>query len=297
MKITLSTNDLRRLSMVSSGRGVAALVFEWLAIAAAIVLCESAGRPVLLMALTTVWIGARLHALGVLMHEATHHRLVEARWLNEALGEVFCGWPLFVSLESYRQNHLAHHQNVNSALDPDWVRKQKPDWIFPKTRLQLAWLLMRDALGLNLFDHLRGVSEMSKRSDKWSLRSRARWLVYLSVVTFGIASGAWPLLLLYWLLPTLTWLQLVLRIRSIAEHFGLNGSLQDATRTTYASFFEGLFLAPHNVGYHLDHHLFPSVPGRHLAELHQLLLRDESFRDQAHISSSYWAVLRECTAN
>ena len=189
MKITLSTNDLRRLSMVSSGRGVAALVFEWLAIAAAIVLCESAGRPVLLMALTTVWIGARLHALGVLMHEATHHRLVEARWLNEALGEVFCGWPLFVSLESYRQNHLAHHQNVNSALDPDWVRKQKPDWIFPKTRLQLAWLLMRDALGLNLFDHLRGACVSLGRHLRNRFRGLAPAALVLASANLDLASA------------------------------------------------------------------------------------------------------------
>lgn len=81
---------------------------------------------------------------------------------------------------------------------------------------------------------------------------------------------------------------------AIAEHFGIPEQALQSTRATYASFIERLFLSPHNVGYHLDHHLFPSVPAHRLPELHEDLLEIAEFRQSAHRSSSYFHVLKEC---
>jgi hypothetical protein len=60
---------------------------------------------------------------------------------------------------------------------------------------------------------------------------------------------------------TLTWLKMILRIRSIAEHYSVkNDHVLNRTRTTLPSLFEKMFIAPKNINYHLEHHLYPSVP-------------------------------------
>ena len=65
---------------------------------------------------------------------------------------------------------------------------------------------------------------------------------------------AYPLL---WLVPLLTWMMVITRIRNIAEHAVVpdaNDPLRN-TRTTKASLLERAFIAPYFVNYHLEHHL------------------------------------------
>src|SRR5258708_14877782 len=100
---------------------------------------------------------------------------------------------------------------------------------------------------------------------------------------------------LYWVIPLFTWLVMIMRVRSIAEHSALgDGDAAYAqTRTTRAAWLERIFLAPKNVNYHLEHHFFPSVPFHRLPKLHALLLTKPGFSAGAHMTGSYWAVLRE----
>src|SRR3546814_3467637 len=76
------------------------------------------------------------------------------------------------------------------------------------------------------------------------------------------SAGYWWLYPVLWLLPMLTWYQLVSRIRNIAEHAVVpdnDDSLRN-TRTTHAGPVLRLVLAPYWVNYHLEHHLLLSVP-------------------------------------
>ena len=45
-----------------------------------------------------------------------------------------------------------------------------------------------------------------------------------------------------------------------------------------------------NINYHLEHHLFPSVPGRNLGRLHRVLMEDPEYRSSAHITHSYFGL-------
>ena len=49
----------------------------------------------------------------------------------------------------------------------------------------------------------------------------------------------------------------------MAEHFGISNrdgdSVTDAA-TVVPTVFDRIFLVPKNVGYHIEHHLYPSVP-------------------------------------
>ena len=62
----------------------------------------------------------------------------------------------------------------------------------------------------------------------------------------------------------------------------------NSTRTILASPIERFLVAPCGINYHLEHHMFPSVPGYRLHKLHALLMEDPQFRDRAHITHGYW---------
>ena len=86
---------------------------------------------------------------------------------------------------------------------------------------------------------------------------------------------------------------LVTRIRSIAEH-ALTPDPDEPlgnTRTTVASWWERLLIAPNRVNYHLEHHLLMTVPHYNLPRMHRLL-RARGVLGVACIERGYWKVLR-----
>ena len=100
----LDAGTLRRLSQIDPWRSTWAIVWEWGAIFGAIALCPFIQHPVL-YGIAIMWIGARQHALGVLMHEASHRRLYRTRWLNDGIGELLLAWPIFMSMRGYAALH------------------------------------------------------------------------------------------------------------------------------------------------------------------------------------------------
>jgi fatty acid desaturase len=289
------------LSKIDPLRSVAAITWEWAAIVASIVLYDSILHP-LFYPLLVMWIGARQHALAVLVHEGTHYLLFRNRRLNAVVSELLLAWPLFITTRAYRGSHFAHHRHVNTEKDPDLMRKQNSEWEFPKTWRALAILLLKDAVGLNTYQQLLEAADLSDPKEQQSRRFEPYgWarVLYYAVVLAGVTYfRVWPLFLLFWIVPLLTWLKMILRIRSIAEHFGIeNDHVYTRSRTTLPSRFERLFVAPRNINFHLDHHLYPSVPFFRLPRLHMLLMADPAFEGKAHVTSTYWGVLRECVSN
>ena len=64
------------------------------------------------------------------------------------------------------------------------------------------------------------------------------------------------------------------------------------TRTTIPTWLESIFILPCNVGYHLEHHWYPSVP--FYPELHRALMERHGFREHAVVRRSVLASLGEC---
>jgi fatty acid desaturase len=110
-------------------------------------------------------------------------------------------------------------------------------------------------------------------------------------------AGVWWAYPLLWLVPLLTWMMVITRIRNIAEHAVVpdsNDPLRN-TRTTEASLFERMFIAPYFVNYHLEHHLLFYVPCYNLPKLHCILMQGPHSA-RMEVQRGYLSVLRLATA-
>jgi fatty acid desaturase len=294
--IKLTKDELRDLSELSPLRSTFHILAEWTLILTAVYLCR---RHFSLIAylLTIAFIGARQHALLILMHDGVHYRLFRGRQLNDWTSEIVLAWPNLISARAYRKNHFAHHRHLNTAQDPDWARRQgDPTWVFPTHWSTLALLMLRDASGLGAIYYLRlALMLLSKDTGVSRGFLAARYGFYVAVVAVLAWFGAIHLLLMYWFVPLFTWMTVIFRIRSIAEHSAIEGraNAYAQTRSTRASLLEHVFVAPKNVNYHIEHHFYPSVPFYRLPELHRVLMSRSDFKDGVHITRSYLGVLRE----
>lgn len=241
-----------------------------------------------------ILIGARQHALFVLVHEATHMHLSSNKRWNDGISNTFCAFPLFFDTEVYRRNHLAHHRHLNGPEDPDWMRKKgRWGWSFPIRARDLA-------LGVPFFIAVLGPLELipifwgfSGFGDKKRWKSEPLFLIgklaYFSAIAAGLYwAGLGQAYLLYWIVPMFFVLPFVARLRNFSEHFALNFSDDhNSTRETTPSWIEGFLLTPHNVNLHLTHHKYPYIPFYNLPEAHARLKASGEY-DGAHINTSYF---------
>lgn len=307
-KAYLTTEEIRRFSARSDLWGAWLVLHCWGVIAAALALFAWAPNP-LTFVLAVMVIGSRQLGCAILMHEAAHRALFKNGRLNEFAGEWLVGWPVLADMFEYRKYHLIHHQYTQTDKDPD-LNLSKP---FPTTKASLRRKIVRDITGqtgLKLraaqiaaafrfageTDDVPQASQTFAQSFQGTVLGKA---LIANLVLFAIlwAVGAWWWWFAFWALPLLTWYQLVLRVRNIAEHGAVEFSDNPLrnVRTTYAGPVLRLFLAPYYVNYHLEHHLVMHMPCFSLPKLHQLMI-EKGYGDKMEVGRSYWDVLRTATS-
>ncbi len=301
--VQLAVDRLRILSRIDRTRALSALLGDWLVIAAAI------GFALYLdwlpaTALAVIVIGGRQHALTVVTHDAVHFRFLADRGLNDWVAELLAAWPVFLSVRVFRIVHAPHHRFLAEPGDGNrraWRThaadgELRPEWTYPKSRLGLAATILRRAALLTgalwivrgliaPFVVRRPASELIARAAFYGLSA---WAIH--------ALGAWVEFLTLWVLPYCTWHMVAQYTRLICEHSG-RISLQpgfELTRSTSPGPLGRFFILPHNIGYHLEHHWYPSVPWYNLPKLRVALRDDPSFVSGANIQHSLIASLRQC---
>lgn len=299
---------VRSLSKVNGYRTTAYLVLQWTIMMATFVVAARVHHPIGYVVAAIV-IASRMQALGVLLHDATHFLLYKNRAINDIVSDLFVAFPLGLSTTLYRKTHFRHHRYTNTEEDQDLAAMQEEEewYTWPKTKWGLWKTILRSTFGLNF---LKGWV-LYKHWAPWnnftspSFPRRCRILYIGSMVTvysfFAFAlkmnTVATVCLMSVYTLAGITILNLANRLRATAEHLGTPGDHElNQTRTVVPNWIERFFIAPYGVSYHLEHHLFPSVPGCRLPKLHRTLMQDDEFRRKAHITKGYTGVVRELMA-
>jgi fatty acid desaturase len=284
-RVGLSPEAVRRLSELSPLRATLSLVEAWGTIALLAAVAHRYPHPAVIAA-AALGIAARQHALAILTHQAAHYRMVETRWLNDLIGRL-CGYPLSTSMLTYRIIHRIHHNHLYSPIDPDLALIAG----YPRGRWYLMKKLLKDLFGLTTLKNYRyffGQPQAPRDAppakgpcDDTSpaLRAAARRdrqgvvIFQVLVIALMIATGHLREYLMLWVLPLVTVLQVLLRLRAVAEHgaVGDTSTPLHAARTTLAPFWVRWLLFPYEMNYHIEHHLYPSVPHYRLAECHREL--------------------------
>jgi fatty acid desaturase len=248
-----------------------------------------------------VVVGTRQLGFFILMHDAAHALLHADRKVNDFVGIWLCS----PSIRQYRPYHLQHHRYVQQAEDPDLVLSAP----FPVTRASFGRKVVRDLTGQTFvrqtFGHV--ARRLKARAPHESIvgllvqeLATDRHLLIGNAIGFALfaVAGWWWLWLVLWLLPMMTWLQLVYRVRNIAEHALIGVDQADPwrqARTTEATLVERMLVAPYWVNYHCEHHLFTSIPCWNLPRAHALLARRGTLAAM-EVQAGYLTVLRLATS-
>ncbi len=283
------------LSQVTLWQGVKPLIFDWSCIALTITAAVKISTW-WAYALSLIVVASRQHALLVIVHEASHYRLSKTKWLNNLISNTFAAYPIFFCTDGYRANHMKHHRYLNSSQDPDWVRKTPlKEWQFPQKRSELMGSFLKIAATgwlkiILLFYALSGIGSKATYTQKES------FVVLIQKMAFYCVAGLllfkfdlWKVALLYWVVPFLLVFPMIERGRSIAEHFALPYRDEHSqSRNVICGPIEAFVFGPHNVRYHLTHHLYPSVPQYNLPKLHKLMLKNREYQEIAHENDAYF---------
>jgi fatty acid desaturase len=286
----LSKAEIRDLSRIDSVKFSAAALLEFGLIAAAVLISETWWNP-LTYALAVLVIGSRINGLGGLMHDAAHYRAYANRAVNDFVGEIVA-LPTSTSMAGYRNSHFTHHRELNGEKDPDWTRNVGlEEFEFPAPPRVVLKHIVQYLSGFKIKTALGGFHKNKETRDIPAAVNRARLFFFASLLMASIVFG-------FWIVPLVTVFLAIRYIRNVAEHYAVeHESVLNESRTVIAPFWELWLIAPWGLNYHLEHHLFPSVPCFRLAELHRLLMTRDPYPQVAHITHGYFSgLLRDCAS-
>ncbi len=227
-----------------------------------------------------VLIATRINALGVVIHEGSHGFLARSRRLNDRLCNLGAAWWTINSVEEYRPTHRLHHRYLGEERDPD-----RPSYLLPDGRGAIAILILKDLLAVTavkralvLFSGSRdeegAETARSTRKQIWLGKGAVQLVVLGQFVLF---QGLWRGVIWYavfWLVPILCAYPLILRLKTITEHFDRRFWDGDTelwvARTSFAGRIQNHLIGA-RMEYHFEHHVLPNIPYRGLADLHRRL--------------------------
>lgn len=270
VRLPVPPSTLRRLLVPNGARSLVTLAVLLGATLGLGALARSLPFPAAFLVLIVA--GFFANGLVQLGHEAWHRNLFATAWANDLFGHVFALLS-FVPYRSARHAHLLHHRHNRTERDPDAYNVGAPGM---RVRFQFYLVVV---LGLVLaplhFGILYPAVFMRGRDLRLHLVEMAgmvaAWLALLHwlVLPFGLGHA----LLVGWFLPyafATPWNGL----KSIADHHENRWKGDRFHTATSVRTHPLVTLAWSGLNHHLDHHLYPRVPGPALPTLHALIRGD-----------------------
>lgn len=205
-----------------------------------------------------------MNAMFLLIHEGVHDILFPQKWLND-LAATLMAIAGFVSFSAYRSMHLRHHEHLGDENDPD-------DYHNYTNNPKLIWLLHYNRLLWATILYLIFVPSLAWRYGNTKERIKVVSEYLLLIVTYISIWQFVPLQIFFttWIVPFIL-TNFTINIRGLTQH-----GITDATDPFLASrsieshpIIQFLLV---NENFHLEHHLFPSIPSYNLPKLHKLIL-------------------------
>jgi len=218
------------------------------------------GSPWWLVLAAGMTVGALAdHALWVIIHEYTHNLVFRSPKAN-TLGGMLANFPIVVPGGSvfFQRYHMKHHAHLGVYdHDADVPNRWEAKLVGNSTWRKAVWLLLFPAVQLTRPPRLK------------ELRPIDRWVVINFIVQMAFNLAVWfligPAALGY--LVASFWFSIggaPLGARWIQEHYALFPGQE--TNDYYGS----LNRVQLNIGYHNEHHDFPSVPWNRLPEVKKI---------------------------
>ncbi len=263
--------ELKRPSQPSDLIGAARILLHLslLVMAGSLVLLSP---PILLLPAMVV-LGLVQVALFAPVHETMHLTAFASRWANRIVGWLAAA-PSLLNWHYYAAFHLAHHRHAQDpAKDPELTPPAPTslrDYILRVSAVNY-WRARFKAIG----DAWRGdmaAYPYIAAKDRAAVIASIRWMTVFVAAT-AIGSGAafgWHVPVVLWIGPQLL-AQPFLRLYLLTEHTGCSEDANGLTNTRTTLTNPVVRFLMWNMGFHAEHHLFPSIPFHRLAETHALI--------------------------
>lgn len=196
-------------------------------------------------------------------HDGVHSLIFKNKFWNDLVSRLFCLAPVFVSLQSYREKHLLHHELLGTFVDPD---KRLYDF-YPVSKGDFFIKLMKHFFTLRMtrdfLVYFTPWFDMTRRN--FYRREKIQDLIQTTVVALGFSwifisvFGAWIFLGL-WVLPLLLLMPYYYFVSAL-QHGGVyEREEHESSRNIHGPLYLMEFLLPCATNYHGAHHLYPQVP-------------------------------------
>ncbi|OLP18120.1 fatty acid desaturase [Leptolyngbya sp. 'hensonii'] len=258
--------------------------------------------------------GTLFWALFVVGHDCGHGSFSRYRWLNNLIGHLSHA-PILVPYHGWRISHRTHHANTgNIDTDESWYpvtesQYNQMPWYEKLARFHLILV----AYPLYLFrrspgkqgSHFMPESPLFRPHEKWDVITSTICCALMLAVLAGVGLHyGLGFLLNYYVMPYVVfvvWLDLVTFLHHTdvevpwyrgEDWYFLKGALSTVDRT-YG------FIDPihHNIGTHVAHHIFITIPHYHLLEATAAIkpvLGEYYLESKEPIWKALWQGYRNC---
>lgn len=244
-----------------------------------IVSCYFIGKlPYLWVVVISYCLGGIInHSLTLAIHDISHNVVFGNKYptANRLFG-IWANLPIGVPMSiSFKKYHVEHHRyqgtdGYDTDLATEWEGR-----FFHSTATKILWLFLQP-----LFYAFRPFCVRPKPLLKLELLNIVVQVVFdiLIVYFFGFKS------LLYLIVGTL----LCMGLHPMSAHFIAEHYMFDRGYETYSYYGPWNYIT-FNVGYHMEHHDFPYIPGSRLPEVKRIAAE---FYDNLPAHTSWLSVLR-----
>lgn len=292
----LSHDEIAQLKKKNSWITTWTLLSMWLQVSLAFIIFIIFPNPMTFI-VSALIIGAKQFQMTVMMHDGAHGLMYENRKLNDLASQWLCAFPVMTDTLPYRRIHSQHHKYTETDKDPDKGLTEA----FPTSNKSLWRKAFRDLTGIAGTRRYLGTLRSAWGKDLTLINHLDRFInkmhgffitnAIIFIALFSVGSP-WLYVLLWWV-PMLTLFSFFYRIRSITEHSGVEGGNDlKNTRTTIVPWYLKYFLAPLNVNFHIEHHLFTFCPWYNLPKAHKMLEK-KSYFPKMEIAYSYQEVYKK----